>query len=157
MQHSQTPGTNQKHSTACRWRRVARKHRCGAAVLEFAAVAPVLFVLVFGMLEFGRMVMVQQMITNAAREGARIAIVPGSTTSSVTTAVSTYLTGASISGATTTVSPEPSSATYGATITVTVSVPYTSVSWVPSPYFLGATTLTANCIMRTEQSNSSGS
>ena len=135
----------------------ARNRRRGAAVVEFAAVAPVLFVLVFGMIEFGRMVMVQQVITNAAREGARMAIVPGSTSSSVTTSVNTYLTGASVRGATTTVSPDPSSATYGSLITVSVSVPFTSVSWVATPSFLGSATLRAQCIMRTEQSNSSGS
>jgi len=116
----------------------------------------VFFVLVFGMIEFGRMVMVQQLITNAAREGARIAIIPGATSSQVLSAVDTYLKGSAISGATTTVSPNPSSAIYGQTVTVAISVPFTSVSWVPSPFFLGSTTLMAQSSMRTEQSNSSG-
>ena len=40
-------------------------------------VAPVLFLIVFGMIEFGRMVMVQQVITNASREGARVAVLDG--------------------------------------------------------------------------------
>ena len=133
------------------------RNRRGVAVVEFAVVAPVFFVLVFGMIEFGRMVMVQQIITNAAREGTRLAIVPGATTTQVVTAVNTYLSGSSINGATATVSPDPSATTYGSSITVTVSVPFTAVSWVPSPFFLGATTLKAQCGMRTEQSNSSGS
>lgn len=47
-----------------------RKQR-GAAAVEFAAVAPIFVLLLFGMLEFGRMVMVQQILTNATREGAR--------------------------------------------------------------------------------------
>ena len=136
-------------------RRTKRAKRRGAAVVEFAVVAPVLLLFVLGIIEFGRMVMAQQLITNAAREGARIAIVPGSSTSQVTSKVSSYLSTASISGATTTVSPDPSAATYGSTVTVTVSLPFSSVAWSP-PFFLGSKTLIANCAMRTEQSNSSG-
>ncbi len=47
--------------------------------MEFAVVAPVFLLLVFGMIEYGRMVMVQQVITNASREGARVAVLDGST------------------------------------------------------------------------------
>ena len=135
----------------------ARASRRGAAIVEFAFVAPIFFLFVFGMIEFGRMVMVQQLITNAAREGARVAILPGSTTSQVDTAVSNYLTG-SVSGATTTVNPDPpSGATYGSAVTVTVTVPFSSVSWTPKPFFLGSTTLSAQCVMRTEINGGSGS
>lgn len=48
----------------------ARRRR-GATVVEFAVVAPVLFLFIFGIIEFGRLVMVQQAITNAARESCR--------------------------------------------------------------------------------------
>ncbi len=121
-------------------------------------MAPVFFLFVFGMIEFGRMVMVQQIITNAAREGARVAILSGATTSQVTTKVGNYLSAGSISGATTTVNPDPpSGATYGSSVTVTVSVPFKSVSWTPAPFFLGSATLQAQCVMRTEQSGGSGS
>lgn len=103
------------------------------------------------MIEFGRMVMVQQVVTNASREGARLAVLDGTLTADVTTAVTTYLTGASISGATVTVNPSPpSSAGYGAPVTVTVSVPFNQVSWLPSPMFLGGTTMTASTVMRRE-------
>jgi Flp pilus assembly protein TadG len=125
-------------------------------VVEFAIVAPVFFLFIFGIIEFGRMVMVQQVITNASREGARMAILSGSSTSGVTTAVTNYLSGAGISGATVAISPDPpSSATYGSLVTVTVSIPFRSVSWIPSPFFLGSTSLKATCSMRTEQSQSS--
>ncbi|HRX81016.1 MAG TPA: TadE/TadG family type IV pilus assembly protein, partial [Pirellulaceae bacterium] len=40
-----------------------RKQR-GAAAVEFAVVAPIFVLLLFGMIEYGRMVMVQQMLTN---------------------------------------------------------------------------------------------
>lgn len=136
---------------------IAKQNRRGAAAVEFAVVAPVFLLLVFGIIEFGRMVMVQQVITNAAREGARQGIIPGSSSSQVNKTVSTYLTGTSIGGATTSVSPDPAAATYGQAITVTVSVPFTSVSWLPAPFFLGNSTLKSSCTMRSEQNNSSGS
>ena len=70
---------------------------------------------------------------------------------SVTTAVSSYLTSAKISGSTTTVSPSPpSSAGYGQPVTVTVSVPFNSISWLPSPIFLGGKPLSAVSVMRRE-------
>ena len=131
--------------------RSCRKNRRGAAVVEFAIVAPVFFLLVFGMIEYGRLVMVQQILTNASREGARRAVLDGATTAEVTTAVTTYLTNARISGSSVAVSPNPpNTAAFGAPVTVTVSVPFNQVSWLPSPIFLGGQTMTAASVMRRE-------
>ena len=119
--------------------------------MEFAVVAPLFFLLVFGMIEFGRMVMVQQVITNASREGARVAVLDGATTSEVDTAVANYLSSASVEGAEVSVNPDPpSSAGYGAPVTVVVSVPFDQVSWLPSPMFLGGSTMSATTVMRRE-------
>jgi hypothetical protein len=131
--------------------RLYRRNRRAAAAVEFALVAPVFLMLVLGMIEYGRMVMVQQVITNASREGARAAVLDGATTSEVTATVTSYLTSGSISGATVTVSPNPpSNAEFGDPVTVSVSIPFSQVSWLPSPMYLGATTLTATTIMRRE-------
>ena len=131
--------------------RSCRRKRSGAAVVEFAVVVPVFFLLVFGMIEYGRLVMVQQVLTNAAREGARVGVLDGATQATVTSAVNNYLTSASINGATTAVSPNPpSSAAYGGSVTVTVSVGFNQVSWLPSPIYLGGQTLTATSVMRRE-------
>jgi Flp pilus assembly protein TadG len=133
--------------------RLYRRNRRATAAVEFAIVAPVFLLLVFGMIEYGRMVMVQQIITNASREGARTAVLDGATTASVETAVNNYLSSGSISGATVTVSPNPpSSAQYGDPVTVTVSVPFSQVSWLPSPMYLGGKTLTSSTVMRRETS-----
>ena len=119
--------------------------------MEFAVVAPLFFLLILGMVEFGRMMMVQQVLTNASREGARIAVLDNTTTSDVTTAVENYLSSGTISGATITITPDPpSSAGYGQPVTVTVSVPFDQVSWLPSPMFLGGNTLEATTVMRRE-------
>jgi Flp pilus assembly protein TadG len=142
------PTTEDKLERPCRLFR--RKRRATAAV-EFAVVAPVFLLLVFGMIEYGRMVMVEQIITNASREGARAAVLDGATTANVQEAVNSYLASGSITGATVTVSPNPpTSAEYGDPVTVTVSVPFSQVSWLPSPMYLGATTLTQATVMRRE-------
>jgi Flp pilus assembly protein TadG len=131
-----------------------RPARAGAAAVEFAVVVPVLILIVFGMIEFSRVMMVEQILTNAAREGARKGSLPGTTTSDVTTAVSNYMTNSGLSGQTTTVSPDPSTANPGDAITVTVSIPFNNVSWLPVPMFLGGKTLSASVVMAKESNNS---
>jgi Flp pilus assembly protein TadG len=57
----------------------ARSDR-GAAAVEFALLLPLLVLLVFGMIDFGRAINAQITITQAAREGARVLALPGGTT-----------------------------------------------------------------------------
>ena len=128
------------------------RHRKGAAAVEFALVAPLLFLVLFGIVEIGRLFMVQQMLTNCSREGARRAILESSTETEVKTVVNDYLTGSSVSGATVTVSPSDlSSLGLGDPVTVKISVPFEDVSWLPSPWLLGGRTLSAQSVMRTER------
>ena len=120
-------------------------------MVEFAFVAPVLVLLVFGMIEFGRMVMVQQVLTNAAREGARVGILDDATKSDVEDVVEDYLDASNIAGATVTVTPDPpSNAGYGDAVTVTVDIEFGEVSWLPSPMFLQGWELSATTAMRRE-------
>jgi len=131
-----------------------RKKRRGAAAVEFALVAPLFFLLVFGMIEFGRMVMVQQVLTNASREGARTAVLDGTTLTDVQQIVGVYLAASGINGATlTTVPANPATADFGDPVTVTISIPFSAVSWLPTPMYLGAKTLSASSVMRRETSN----
>lgn len=46
----------------------------GQAVVEFALIVPVLMLLIVGIFEFGRAWNAHQAVTDAAREGARIAV-----------------------------------------------------------------------------------
>ena len=118
--------------------------RRGAALVEFALVAPIFLLSVVGAVEFGRAIMVQEALTNASREGARVGILDGALSSDVTSAVNSYLAGMSISNATTTVVPtDPGTYAAGTQVTVTVSIGYNSVTWVPSPWFLKNKTLSA--------------
>lgn len=47
----------------------------GQAMVEFALIIPVFLMLLFALLDFGRVVFAQQAVTQAAREGARTAMV----------------------------------------------------------------------------------
>ena len=58
------------------FRRFRRSDR-GVALVEFALVAPILFLLVLGIIEFGFLYSGYITLTGAAREGARIAVVGG--------------------------------------------------------------------------------
>ena len=64
----------------------------GAELIEYALVLPMLLLVVLGIAEFGFMFMRYEVITNAAREGARIAVLPGYSTADVTNRVNAYLT-----------------------------------------------------------------
>ncbi len=44
-----------------------RSARRGSAAVEFAFVAPIFFAFIIGIVDFGRMMMVQEIMTNAAR------------------------------------------------------------------------------------------
>src|SRR5215469_5880952 len=49
----------------------------GAAAVEFALLLPLLLLIVFGIVDFGRAINAQITITQAAREGARALALPG--------------------------------------------------------------------------------
>ena len=124
--------------------------RWGASATEFAVVAPVFFLMIIGFIEFGRALMVQQVLVNASRVGAREAITAGGTTSSVTALVKSYAESISVPNTNVAVSPEPTTTVAGQLITVTVSIGYNDISWLPAPWFLGGKTLSASSTMRKE-------
>ena len=143
----------------CRTEIAKRKHqacpqiRHGIAAVEFAIVAPIFVIMILGIIEIGRAIMVQQIITNASREGARRAITEKATASEVQTVVNEYLAATSVkSGVSVDVTPAPGPAVgFGDPITVTVTVPYGNVSWLATPWILGGSQLTASTVMRAER------
>ena len=131
-------------------RRRGKLLRRGAAVAEFAIVAPVFFMMVIGFIEFGRALMVQQVLINASRVGARMATTTGATSGAVESAVQDYTSGVAVPGVDVIVTPNPATAAAGTVITVTASVPFDNVSWMSAPWFLGGKSLSANSQMRKE-------
>ena len=125
--------------------------RTGAAVVEFAIVAPVMILLTMGMMEVGRLVMVKQLLVNASREGARLAALPGTSTDEVIAQVRMELEGASVTKANISVTPSIlASAGAGTPVTVNISVNAADVSWVPNPALILTQQVTASTTMRRE-------
>ena len=63
----------------------------GAALIEAAFTLPLMLFVCIGILEFGRAYQAWQVVTNASREGARVAVLPGMDDTAVTTRVKAYL------------------------------------------------------------------
>ena len=61
-----------------------RTTRRGAAVVETAVVTPLILTMVFGVIEFGWVFMIQQSLTNSVREACRAATLPGATDVDIT-------------------------------------------------------------------------
>jgi Flp pilus assembly protein TadG len=63
----------------------------GAALVETALTLPLLLLITIGLVEIGRAYQTWQVLTNAAREGARMAVLPGVGDEAVRERVRTYL------------------------------------------------------------------
>ena len=66
-------------------------HPAGVALIEFAFVLPILLVLAMGMLDFGRAFHEKSLLDQAAREGARVAVVTSPDLDLVTSRVNAVL------------------------------------------------------------------
>jgi Flp pilus assembly protein TadG len=114
------------------------RSRNGASLVEFAVVAPLLALFVFGIIEFGRTFMVMELLTDAARVACRKGVVAGTSTQDIKAAAVDYLTNAGISGEAVTVTindgsgnvVEASAVPSYTEITVDVTIQIGSVSWV---------------------------
>ena len=75
------------------------KSERGAALLEAAITIPMLLLVSVGIFEFGRAYQTWQILTNAAREGARIAVLPDPTPGSAEARVLEYMQDGQLSAA----------------------------------------------------------
>ena len=135
----------------------------GAALLEVALTLPLLLLVAAGIFEFGRAYQTQQVLTNAVREGARVAVLPNQPSGAAETRVTTYLAAGqlpNVGSATVTVTPTTISLG-GATTPgsrVTVNYPFSFMVLQPVARLvvgnsnLGtALTMSASAEMRNEQ------
>ena len=76
--------------TATHVRRRSRSDR-GVAMIEAAMTLPLLLFICIGIIEFGRLYQTWQVMTNAAREGARVAVLPTLPNGQVDARVRQYL------------------------------------------------------------------
>ena len=96
----------------------------GAAVVEFALLLPLLLLLLFGIIDFGRALNAQITITQAAREGARLVALNQPNVVSRTQAAAVGLSGVTV----TVVTSCPPGAGPGANADVQVSYPFTFIT-----------------------------
>src|SRR5215467_10490069 len=92
MNMARLSNDKRRHSNASNTRRTrAVASARGQALIETALVLPLLLLVAVGIFEFARAYQTYQVLTNAAREGARLAILPDSTTSDVQARVAAYM------------------------------------------------------------------
>lgn len=136
--------------------RPSRRFRRGATLVEFALVVPVFFIIVLGIFEIGRVCMVTELLTEAARRACRQGVIEGTGSSTIQSTATDYLTSVGISGETASVyvndalagSSDVSSMPAYTEITVVVTVPVANVTWVPTWFVYG--TLSGQYTMRRE-------
>jgi Flp pilus assembly protein TadG len=148
-------------------RRASR--RDGSTIVQAAIVLPVVMMFLFGILEYSRYVMLLQIMTNAAREGCRYAVMHtdpveinsvtyGSATSNVTTIITNMLGGQTLSSQSISIYASDAlgnntgtweNASAGTWITVKITGNFVSIL----PKFLGMSStipITAESVMRSE-------
>ena len=101
----------------------------GAALLETALTLPLILLVSVSIFEFGRAYQTWQILTNAAREGARVAVLPNTAVSDVQSRVQNFMQGGQLPNwASATVVVTPTTVSIGATTAaaskVTVNYPF---------------------------------
>ncbi len=97
----------------------------GQSVVELALILPVFLLFVLGILDLGRAVYTQTVLSNAVREGSRLAIIDTVSTQTVILKVVQAAVGVNLSPADVTVS---GARTSGTTVTVSASFVYVPVT-----------------------------
>jgi hypothetical protein len=122
------------------------RRRRGLAVIEAAIFFPLLFLLLFGMIEYGWAFLKFQCINNAAREGVRVAVRDGATDPQWQGAVDTVMSGCSIATFTRSLSPGVGSQ-IGTQLTCTVTVNYSDINLMQVSLFPVPSSLTGTATM----------
>lgn len=127
----------------------------GSELIELALVLPILLFMLAGIVDFGMLFQRYEVVTNAAREGARVAVLPNYTVADAQARVQSYLSVSGLTGA------PPPSVVYstetlasGRTIrlvTVTVSYPNTFSYIGPFAKLIGGTA-TGNVTLKSASS-----
>jgi Flp pilus assembly protein TadG len=128
-------------------RRRRKNNDSGVAIIEFAIIAPVLILLLFGIIEAGWTFSQQLEVRHGAREGARMAAVNEGSLDDIVSATCAQMN-LSTSGATVSLTKDGSDV--GDTVSVEVVAPLDSITGLTSLAF-GGPTLTEAVEMRIEQ------
>ena len=147
------------HTRATAGRR-RRSGEAGAEIIELALVFPLLLLVVLGVVDYGLLFQRFEALTNAAREGARVASLPGYAQVDIEDRVTSYLAAGAVpttaSNPAITVTPTTIPNGAGTWPATTVSVSYNHnylfidsfIGWFGGA--LSSSTLTAQATMRNE-------
>jgi Flp pilus assembly protein TadG len=139
-----------------------KKKRRGAAMVEMAVCFPIFMLMLLGIIEFGRALMVSQLLTAAAREGCREAILDGVTDTAVEADIKAQVVNSvGCLAQNVTVSIVVTDVADGSTLTglsaaekrdlinIDITVPFNAISFT-SGRFLNGQDLRGQCAMRKE-------
>jgi Flp pilus assembly protein TadG len=152
--------------------------RRALAAVEFAVVAPLFWIVIVGMLEVSRAVMVKEVLTDAARKACRTAILPGASWSDVANGAAgselydilvtdngfswsnispTVIVTDTSGNSTTLTTGDPSNvlqnASWGYTIAVKVSLPASTTTWGPGTVFITSSAIESEYVVMMRQGN----
>lgn len=136
-----------------------RADRRGAAAVEFAVVAPLFFLLLAGIIEFGQAFHIEHALSSAARRGARSAILEGATNGAIESKIRTDCVEAlGVVDADVTVAIKVNGGTgvtlgqtiQGDEISVAVSIPFSKAGVGFYANTFGNSVLSSTCIMESE-------
>jgi Flp pilus assembly protein TadG len=131
-----------------------RRNRLGAAVVEFAVVAPIFFMTLFASIELCRALMATHSLEEAARSACRVAVLKGATTSEIDAEVRRILSPVGITRYTMQIQPENIETEARWTpVSLTINTSFANISWLPLPGLLAAKTYTSTCTLPKEFSS----
>ena len=130
----------------------------GAELVELALILPILLIIIAGIVDFGFMFQAFMVVNNAAREGARVRVLPGYSNADAIARVNSYVTASGLTGTATTavnaitITNGGGGAPTSNGIQVTVRYPYNFTLLGPVLAAGGVTSvmLTASSAMRSE-------
>jgi Flp pilus assembly protein TadG len=118
-------------------------------MVELAVTLPIILFLLAGLLEFSRVLMLKQTVNSAAYEGARAAVVVGSTPQAARDSVDALMRSTLLKNWTTTIDPQVFDEQTSA-VTVQVAVPVVDNSWV-TPFFFRSSVIDCSVTLITER------
>ena len=129
--------------------------RRAAVAVEFALVLPFLMILVIGMFELGRGIMVKEFLSDASQKGCRTGVLPGKTNADITNDVADIMKDSNVTGYSVTVlvngvAGDVTTAQRFDKVSVKVSVPTSQVFWVTT-FILTSTTVESETVVMMRQ------
>jgi Flp pilus assembly protein TadG len=129
-----------------------RPARPAVAAVEFAVILPLLMILILGMFELSRVLLVKETLSNAAQQACRTASRQATTNSDVAQEVTDVMSAAGINSSSVTIQVNDAASDVATAkrfdkVSVRVSVPVSQVFWVSTIFVSGSTIESETVVM----------